>query len=351
MTDLAKLPVTVITGFLGSGKTTLISHLMKNPGGKRLAVVVNEFGDVGVDGEILKGCAIPECPIENIVELANGCICCTVADDFIPTIEALMALDPRPEHILIETSGLALPKPLLKAFDWPDIRSRITVDGVIALADAEAVAAGRFAPDVARVDAQRLADDSIDHETPLSEVFEDQISCADIVLLTKPDLAGPEGVARARAIIAAEAPRPLPVIEVAEGVVDPRVILGLEAAAENDIDARPSHHDGAEDHDHEDFDSVVIDIPEVATPADLVARIEELAKSQNILRVKGYASVAGKPMRLLVQAVGARVRHQYDRPWQAGEARQGRLVVIAEHDDIRPEAIRAVLAGVAQAAE
>lgn len=351
MTDLAKLPVTVITGFLGSGKTTLITHLMQNPGGKRLAVVVNEFGDVGVDGEILKGCAIPDCPAENIMELANGCICCTVADDFIPTIEALMALDPRPEHILIETSGLALPKPLLKAFDWPDIRSKITVDGVIALADAEAVASGRFAPDVAKVDAQRLADDSLDHETPLSEVFEDQISCADIILLTKPDLAGPEGVAKAKEIIAAEAPRPLPVIEVAEGAVDPRVILGLEAAAEDDMDARPSHHDDHDDHEHDDFESIVVDIPEVSAPADLVARIEELAKNQNILRVKGYASVAGKPMRLLVQAVGARVRHQYDRPWKADEPRQGRLVVIAEHDDIRPDAIRAVLGLATEAAE
>ena len=343
MTDLAKLPVTVVTGFLGSGKTTLIRHLMQNPGGRRLAVVVNEFGDVGVDGEILKSCAIPDCPAENIMELANGCICCTVADDFIPTIEALMKLDPRPDHILIETSGLALPKPLLKAFDWPDIRSKITVDGVIALADAEAVAAGRFAPDVDRVQAQREADDSIDHETPLSEVFEDQISCADIVLLTKPDLAGPEGVAKAREIIAAEAPRPLPIVECAEGAVDPRVILGLEAAAEDDMDARPSHHDDAADHDHDDFESIVVDIPELSTPADLVAAIERLAAERNILRVKGYAAVQGKPMRLLVQAVGARVRHQFDRPWKPDEARRGRLVVIAEHDDIDETAIRTAL--------
>lgn len=343
MFDLSKLPVTVITGFLGAGKTTLIRHLIQNPQGRRLAVVVNEFGDVGVDGEILKSCAIPDCPAENIIELANGCICCTVADDFIPTIEALMAMTPRPDHILIETSGLALPKPLLKAFDWPDIRSRITVDGVIAVVDAEAVAAGRFAPNEAAIAAQRAVDGAVDHETPLSEVFEDQISCADIILLTKPDLAGPEGVARARAIIAVEAPRPLPVIEVAEGVIDPRVILGLGAAAEDDLASRPSHHDGADDHDHEDFDSVVIDIPELSDPADLVARIEALACDRNILRVKGYAAVKGKPMRLLVQAVGARVRHQFDRPWRADEARRGRLVVIAEHDDIDRVAIHAAL--------
>ena len=345
MNQLTKLPVTVITGFLGSGKTTLIRHLMQNPQGKRLAIIVNEFGDVGVDGEILKSCAIPDCPEENILELANGCICCTVADDFIPTIEALMAIEPRPEHILIETSGLALPKPLLKAFDWPDIRSRITVDGVIALADAEAVASGRFAPNVDAVEAQRAADEGLDHETPLSEVFEDQISCADIILLTKPDLAGADGIAKARDVIAAEAPRPLPVVEVAEGVVDPRIILGLEAAAEDDMDARPSHHDDPHDHDHEDFESVVIAIPETGDPADLAARIEKLANEYNILRVKGYAAVAGKPMRLLVQAVGARVRSQFDRPWKPGEDRQGRLVVIAEHDDIDEAAIHAVLAG------
>ena len=342
MSDLAKLPVTVITGFLGAGKTTLIRHLIQNPQGKRLAVVVNEFGDVGVDGEILKSCAIPDCPAENIMELSNGCICCTVADDFIPTIEALMALEPRPDHILIETSGLALPKPLLKAFDWPDIRSKITVDGVIALADAEAVADGRFAPNVAAVDAQREADDSLDHETPLSEVFEDQIGCADIILLTKTDLAGADGIAKARAVIEAESPRPIPIVEISEGVVDPRVILGLAAAAEDDMDARPSHHDGHDDHEHDDFESIVVDIPEIADPADLVERIEAMAKDQNILRVKGYAAVKGKPMRLLVQAVGTRVRQQYDQPWGATE-RRGRLVVIAEHDHVNPDAIRAAL--------
>jgi cobalamin biosynthesis protein CobW len=299
---------------------------------------------VGVDGEILKSCAIPDCPAENIMELSNGCICCTVADDFIPTIEALMALDPRPDHILIETSGLALPKPLLKAFDWPDIRSKITVDGVIALADAEAVADGRFAPNVAAVDAQREADDSLDHETQLSEVFEDQISCADIILLTKTDLAGPDGIAKARAVIEAESPRPIPIIEVSEGIVDPRVILGLESAAEDDMDARPSHHDGADDHEHDDFESIVVEIPEIADPAELVAKIEAMAKDQNILRVKGYAAVTGKPMRLLVQAVGARVRQQYDQPWGASP-RRGRLVVIAEHDNVNPDAIRAALVG------
>ncbi|MCY1128365.1 cobalamin biosynthesis protein CobW [Frigidibacter sp. RF13] len=342
MTDLQKIPVTVITGFLGAGKTTLIRHLMQNPQGKRLAVLVNEFGTVGVDGDILKSCADENCPAENIVELANGCICCTVADDFIPTIEALMALPQRPDHILIETSGLALPKPLLKAFDWPAIRSKITVDGVVALADAEAVAAGRFAPDEGAVQAQRAADDSIDHETPLSEVFEDQISCADIVLLSKADLAGEVGLQAARAVIEAEAPRKLPIVAMEEGRIDPRLILGLNAAAEDDLAARPSHHDGHDDHEHDDFDTVVIDLPEVTDPEALKAAIVRLAREQNILRVKGYVAVTGKPMRMLVQAVGERVRAQYDRPWGAAP-RASKLVVIGEHHDVDPDAIRAVL--------
>jgi len=342
VSSLAKIPVTVITGFLGSGKTTLIRHLMTNAGGRKLAVLVNEFGSEGVDGEILKSCADANCPEENIVELANGCICCTVADDLIPIMQTLLARTTRPDHILIETSGLALPKPLLKAFDWPEIRSRITVDGVIALADAEAVAAGRFAPNPDAVEAQRAADASIDHETPLSEVFEDQICCADIVLLTKADLAGQAGLEAARHAIAAEASRPVPMLAVTDGAIDPQVVLGLNAAAEDDLAARPSHHDGEEEHEHDDFASLVVDLPEVSDIDALLASIARLAREHNVLRAKGYLAVKGKPMRLLVQSVGERVRHQFDKPWGASP-RQSKLVVIGEQGDIDEQAIKAGL--------
>lgn len=342
MTALTKTPVTVITGFLGSGKTTLIRHLMANANGLKLAVLVNEFGSVGVDGDILKSCADANCPEENIVELSNGCICCTVADDFIPTIEALLSRPNRPEHILIETSGLALPKPLLKAFDWPAIRSRITVDGVIALADAEAVAAGRFAPDPAAVAAQRAGDQSLDHDTPLGEVFEDQISCADVVLLTKADLAGETGLAAARAAIAAEAPRPLPMIPVTDGRIDARVVLGLNAAAEDDIAQRPSHHDGEDDHEHDDFASTVVALSEIDDVEVLAESIRRLARDQGVLRAKGYIAVTGKPMRLLIQAVGERVRYQFDKPW-GSMPRESRLVVIGERGNIDEAAIRSGL--------
>lgn len=342
MNSLAKVPVTVITGFLGSGKTTLIRHLIANANGRKLAVLVNEFGSVGVDGEILKSCADADCPAENIIELANGCICCTVADDFIPAIEQLLSRRVRPDHILIETSGLALPKPLLKAFDWPDIRSRITVDGVIALADAEAVAAGRFAPDPDAVEAQRAADDNLDHETPLSEVFEDQIACADIVLLTKTDLTDEAGLEAARAAISAEMPRAVPMLPIVDGAIDARVILGLEAAAEDDLAARPSHHDGEEEHEHDDFNSVVVELGEVGDVDALVGAIQRLAREQNVLRAKGYIAIAGKPMRLLVQAVGERVRHQFDKPWGV-RSRRSRLVLIGERADIDAPEIRRAL--------
>jgi len=257
-------------------------------------------------------------------------------------MEQLLSRQVKPDHILIETSGLALPKPLLKAFDWPEIRSRITVDGVIALADAEAVAAGRFAPDPAAVEAQRAADENLDHETPLSEVFEDQIACADIVLLTKADLAGEKGLEAAKAAISAEMPRRVPMLAIVDGAVDARVILGLEAAAEDDLAARPSHHDGEDEHEHNDFASVVIELPEIRDLDRLVASVQRLAREQNVLRAKGYIAVAGKPMRLLLQAVGERVRHQFDTAWGM-RPRQSKLVVIGEHGDIDEAAIRAGL--------
>ena len=339
--SLEKTPVTIVTGFLGAGKTTLIRHLLRNPDGRRLAVLVNEFGDVGVDGDLIRACADANCPEASILELTNGCICCTVADEFIPAIERLLAMEPRPDHIVIETSGLALPKPLLKAFDWPDLRSRITIDGVVTVADAEAVAAGLFAPDPTHP-GNVGSDAQADHETPLSEVFEDQIACADLVLLSKADLAGEGGVAAARAAIAAEAPRPLPILSLTDGVIDARVVLGLGAAAEDSLDARPSHHDGAEDHDHDDFDTIVVDLPEVENPEALAARVADLARAQSILRIKGHVAVSGRPLRLLVQAVGSRVRHQFDRPWGA-QPRQGRLVVIAEKGNLDAQAVRAAL--------
>jgi cobalamin biosynthesis protein CobW len=330
MTTLAKVPATIVTGFLGAGKTTLIRHVLAHAHGRRLALLINEFGDVGVDGEILKSCGVDSCPEENIVELANGCICCSVADDFLPAIEALLAREPRPDHIIIETSGLALPKPLVKAFDWPAIRSRLTVDGVIAVVDAVAVAEGRFADDEEKVAAQRAQDASLDHDNPLEEVYEDQLLCADLVILNKADLVETRDLERVMAQIAASIPRAVKVVPTKQGRIDANLLLGLHAAAEDDLSARPSHHDAEEGHDHDDFDSFVVDLPAIPDPGALMAKLSKIASDHDVLRMKGFVEVAGKPMRLLVQGVGARFSHQFDRTWKAGENREGRLVMIGE---------------------
>jgi cobalamin biosynthesis protein CobW len=325
--SLQRIPCTIITGFLGAGKTTLIRHVIANAEGRRLAVIVNEFGDVGIDGEILKGCGNAACPEENIVELANGCLCCTVADEFVPALDAILARD-GVEHIVIETSGLALPKPLVQAFHWPAIRSRVTVDGVVVVVDGAALADGRVAKDLDALSAQRIADTALAHDDPIEEVFEDQIACADLVVLNKRDLIDGDGAARAQAAIAAVLPRTVKVIAVADGKVDQALLLGLGVGTEDDIANRRTRHDAEEDHDHDDFDSFVVPVAEVSEPSALAARVVALAEKFDVLRVKGFAAVAGKPSRLLLQAVGARVTHQYDRPWAANEAREGRLVVI-----------------------
>ncbi len=342
--SVARVPCTVVTGFLGAGKTTLIRNILENTKGKRLAIIVNEFGDVGIDGEILKGCGIDVCPEENVVELANGCICCTVADDFVPALDTILALEPKVDHILIETSGLALPKPLVQAFQWPTVKGRVTVDGVVAVVDGPALAEGRVASDMDALAAQRAADDSLDHDDPVEEVFEDQVACADLIILSKSDMLDGAGAEKARAVIGEHVARAVKIVPSANGKVDPSILLGLGLAVEEDIENRKTHHDDELDHEHDDFDSFVAEIPATATPEDLVKRIERAAEAEGVLRVKGYVEVAGKPMRLLVQGVGPRVSHHFDRAWAPGEDRRSRLVVIGLKGLDR-DAIQAVLAG------
>ncbi|MGE4431050.1 MAG: cobalamin biosynthesis protein CobW [Sphingobium sp.] len=339
-----KVPATVITGFLGAGKTTLIRHLLHNAKGRRLALIINEFGDVGVDGELVKGCNDAACPEDDIVELANGCICCTVADDFLPTMQKLLDRADPPEHIIIETSGLALPKPLVKAFQWPDIRTRATVDGVVALIDADAVAAGRFATDEAALAAARAADPNLDHDSPLEELFEDQLACADLVILNKADLVDEDRLAAVEADLAKETRAGVKLVRADHGAVDPAVLLGLLAGAEDDLDARPSHHDAGEDHDHDDFDSFVIGGGEVASLDALLDRLRALIAAHDILRVKGMVALADKPARLVLQGVGPRIQHHFDRSWQATETRRTQLVIIGQKGLDRA-AIETALAG------
>ncbi len=334
-----KIPATIVTGFLGAGKTTLIRHLLQNADGRRIALIINEFGDLGVDGGILKGCGIESCSEDDVVELSNGCICCTVADDFIPTMEALLARDTPPDHIVIETSGLALPQPLVRAFNWPGLKTKVTVDGVVTVLDGPAVAAGTFAADVAAVDAQRAADDGLDHETPLSELYADQVACADMIVVNKIDLM--EDAAPLVTRLKGEARAAVQVVPARMGALPVDVILGRGQGAEDDIAARHEvhhhhHHHDDDDHDHhhhehghDAFESFVIETPEVADPAAFAGKVSDVIRQHDILRLKGFASVAGKPMRLTLQAVGPRVDHYFDRPL-GDDPRGARLVVIGQ---------------------
>ena len=341
----AKIPATIVTGFLGSGKTTLIRHMLQNANGKRIALIINEFGDLGVDCDILKGCGEEVCSKDDIVELSNGCICCTVADDFIPSMEALLARNPAPDHIVIETSGLALPQPLVRAFNWPGISTRVTVDGVVTVVDGRAVQDGQFAHNIAAVDAQRAADDNLDHETPLSELFEDQIACADMIVVNKTDLLTAEEADSLAAQLRTDSRDGVQVVKTSMGALPVDVLLGQGIGAEGDLESRHEihhhhhHHDDDEDdhedddhhhdHGHDEFESFIVTRDEVSDAATFAAQVSAVIKSNNILRLKGFVAVTGKPMRMTLQAVGPRVDTYFDQPF--GDApRQTRLVVIGE---------------------
>ncbi|MFS8147903.1 cobalamin biosynthesis protein CobW [Rhizobium sp. BR 249] len=331
-----KIPATVITGFLGAGKTTMIRNLLTNAGGKKIALIINEFGDLGVDGDVLKGCGAENCTEDDIIELTNGCICCTVADDFIPTMTKLLERDQRPDHIVIETSGLALPQPLVAAFNWPDIRSEVTVDGVITVVDSAAVAAGRFADDHDAVDARRAEDESLDHESPIEELFEDQLTCADLIVLNKTDLIDADGLGRVKSEVASRIARKPVMIEARNGEVPASVLLGLGIGTEDDIANRKSHHEleheDGEPHDHDEFDSFVVELGAIADTAVFVEKLKGVIAEHDVLRLKGFVDVSGKPMRLQLQAVGARIDQYFDRAWAQGETRGTRLVVIGLHE-------------------
>ncbi|MEM9581147.1 MAG: cobalamin biosynthesis protein CobW [Pseudomonadota bacterium] len=337
----AKIPATVITGFLGAGKTTLIRHMLQNAEGKRIALIINEFGDLGVDGDILKGCGDETCTEDDIMELSNGCICCTVADDFVPTMEKLLAREDKPDHIVIETSGLALPQPLVRAFNWPEISTRVTVDGVVTVVDGKAVSEGRFAHNVAAVDAQRKMDENLDHETPLSELFEDQIACADMIVVNKSDLLGEDESSALAARLKGESRDGVQVVKSTMGALPVDVLLGQGIGSESDLDARhevhhhhhhDDHHDDHHhhhDHDHDAFESFVVERGEIADAKAFAEQVADVIRSHDILRLKGFAAVQGKPMRLTLQAVGPRVDTYFDKPF-GSDPRLTRLVVIGQ---------------------
>ncbi|MBD2653279.1 cobalamin biosynthesis protein CobW [Synechocystis sp. FACHB-383] len=347
-----KIPVTVVTGFLGSGKTTLVRNLLQNNQGRRIAVLVNEFGEVGIDGDILRSCQMcdedgnqisNEAP--KIVELANGCLCCTVQEEFLPTMQALLERREEIDCIVVETSGLALPKPLIQAFRWPEIRTGATVDGVITVVDGDALARGAMVGDLDALEAQRQADDSLDHETPIEELFEDQLACADMVLLTKTDLLADADQQRLESWLGDQLPTGVKVVPCHQGQISPAVLLGFNAAVEDNLHSRPSHHDHEEDHNHdEDINAVYVALDREFDPKQLVKGLANLVENHEIYRIKGFVAVPQKAMRLVLQGVGPRFDYFYDRPWTEVDSRQTRLVLIGQA--LEPEKIKMAIANI-----
>ncbi len=343
MADAKKIPATIVTGFLGSGKTTLVRNLLESSAGLRIAVIVNEFGELGIDGDILERCSLG-CEVEgeagessgNVYELANGCLCCTVQEEFYPVMRLLLERREQIDHVVIETSGLALPKPLVQAFNWPEIRNAFTVDAVVTVVDTPATAAGQFANDPRAVQQQRLADPNLDHQSALHELFEDQLMAADLVVLSKTDLVTDSERQQVVDVVRQELPDEVKIINSAHGKVPISLLLGLGKASEETIDQRKGHHEHEEghehDHDHDQFDSLVISLPAMDRNR-LMAVLVELVEQHTLFRIKGFVAIDGKPMRLVVQGVGRRFDSYFDRRWQAQETPHTQLVLIGQHLD------------------
>jgi len=341
--QLNKIPATVVTGFLGSGKTTLLSQMLKQANGKRIAVIVNEFGELDIDADLLRNCPL-ECDegeetvsatAENgIYELANGCICCTVEEEFLPVMQELVRRRDEIDHILIETSGLALPKPLVQAFNWPEIKQHCTVDAVITVVDGPAVAAGRFAADVEQIEAQRRADESLNHDPDLKELLDDQLSAADLVIVSKNDLLNEEQRQQVEKTVREKVSDSVKISYINHGQASLDVVMGINAAAEEQIEALHTHHDHHHshgehhEHAHERFDSHVITLG-VVDGEKLQALIKQLLVDEQLYRVKGFVALANKPMRQVLQVVGERLEVHFDRLWQ-DEMPQTRLVFIGK---------------------
>lgn len=310
-----KLPVTVVTGFLGAGKTTMLRALLQQSG-RRLAVLVNEFGDIGFDGSVLEGCTVCDgdaSPTEacrevsqpTVVELTNGCLCCTVQDEFLPVMLELLKQREKLDGIVIETSGLALPQPLLEAFRWPALRTAVTVDSVITLVDGEAVAAGHVVGNADAVERQRRLDPELDHLDSLEDLFVDQLRSADLVLISRADRLSPDALTAVDNRIRPHLRPGTAVVPSQQGQLPPALLPGLDPRAKPDLpEPGSSHHDH---HHHAPVTSVVLNVPGAWQRPVLEGLLREHLTAMAVLRAKGRASVTGKALPLVVQAVGPRL--------------------------------------------
>ncbi|WP_269623037.1 GTP-binding protein [Prochlorococcus marinus] len=311
-----RLPVTIITGFLGSGKTTLLRQLLTTSK-QRIAVIVNEFGSVGLDGDLIRSCGF--CPEEEIegrlIELNNGCLCCTVQDDFLPTMEKLLIRSETIDSIVIETSGLALPKPLIQAIEWPEIRSKVFVNSLVTVVDGEALSQGSPVGDIEAIEKQYEDDENIDHLTSINELFEDQLENADIVLLSRADLISSDTVSRIKKNIEKHLREGTTVIPIANGKIDPAFILGMNQnnSGESFLDKNEMFIDDHDDHQHLSVISSSIRMEANFIQSEINELLLDLAGDFQILRLKGRFWVPNKSVPLQIQMVGPRISSWFEK--------------------------------------
>tara|TARA_B100000700_G_C15046650_1_gene858286 strand:+ start:2566 stop:3669 length:1104 start_codon:yes stop_codon:yes gene_type:complete len=311
----SRIPVTVITGFLGSGKTTLLRHLLITSNA-RLAVLINEFGSVGLDGDLIKSCGFckdQELP-GRIVELNNGCLCCTVQEDFLPTMQGLLSKSKDLEGIIVETSGLALPKPLLLALNWPEIRSNVYINAVITLVDGEALREGSPVGDLKALQKQREDDPNIDHMTSVDDLFKDQLREADLVLVSRSDKISSMEMEIIREEIKSQVNCKTPILPISNGVISSEMILGLKNPIRDEVllfetSENPSDH---HHHDHLDVSSFSLRL-ECDLNKDFIERaLLLIVEKYPILRIKGRCWLTGKTIPLQIQMVGKRLTSWFE---------------------------------------
>jgi len=371
-----KIPVTIVTGFLGSGKTTLICGLLKKSPDKRLAVLVNEFGEVSVDGALLRT-AGESCGVE-IHDLPNGCICCTIKDDFLPTMKQLQARKHEIDHVLIETSGLALPTPVMRALAWPEIRNDFQLDAVLTVVDAPQLLEGDL--EMGKPIPGSEGADLPEHLGSVDSILHQQLENADVVVLNKIDDLSEEALMKAEELVRQKAPK-IRFLEMAyHAELDTRLCMGLSL---HDQPLPPAahdhghhgHHHGPVQHmpleldrpleDQEQFDghahsglnahehgehshqhfhdhdtgwqSFVLHCHKPQDAELVKTAVREVTMAQPILRAKGFTAVEGKHHRLVVQAVRTRVQTYFEQ--EHSHDTESSLVFIGYHPK-REEVVR-----------
>tara|TARA_Y100001968_G_C19435954_1_gene759707 strand:- start:2181 stop:3245 length:1065 start_codon:yes stop_codon:yes gene_type:complete len=312
----SRIPVTIFTGFLGAGKTTILRHLLSQKSSGKLAVMINEFGNLGLDGDLIRSCGFcPENELDNrIVELNNGCLCCTVQEDFLPTLEQLISRSNQLDGIVIETSGLALPQPLIQALKWPSIRSKLYVNGLVTIVDGEALSMGSPVGDILALEKQRLSDKSLDHLTPIEELFSNQLECADLVLITRSDIISESQIDSIKKELIEQLNEGTPILPIANGAIDPNLLFSLNSntICLPDLMINSDKKNDHTHHHHLKVESQVLRLNISLGKEEIEKILLESARDYKIIRLKGRCWIKNRALPLQLQMVGNRLNSWFE---------------------------------------